>query len=112
MNDADISVHERNSTPEKSGAAGIHLFTASTLCHADTEVLVRGYEEVGHQLVYRLRRMYGFVIWDKVNRLFGAQDMFGIKPLYYSPPFRTAKGFCSAADQSLLEHPLFSKGRQ
>ena len=31
MNDADISVHERNSTPDKSGAAGIHLFTASTL---------------------------------------------------------------------------------
>ena len=31
MNDADISVHERNSAPEKSGAAGIHLFTASTL---------------------------------------------------------------------------------
>lgn len=31
MNDADISVHERNNTPEKSGAAGIHLFTASTL---------------------------------------------------------------------------------
>ena len=36
--------------------------------YADTEVLVHGYEEWGTQLVYRLRGMYGFVIWDKVNR--------------------------------------------
>ena len=66
-------------------------------CHADTEVLVHGYEEWGTQLVYRLRGMYGFVIWDKANRrLFGARDMFGIKP-FTIPPFRTEKGFCSAA---------------
>lgn len=66
-------------------------------CHADTEVLVHGYEEWGTRLVHRLRGMYGFVIWDKANRrLFGARDMFGIKPFYYSP-LPAAKGFCSAA---------------
>ena len=54
-------------------------------CHADTEVLVHGYEEWGTRLVHRLRGMYGFVIWDKANRrLFGARDMFGIKPFYLS----------------------------
>ena len=50
----------------------------------DTESLLHGYEEWGEQIVDRLRGMYAFVIWDaKKNRLFGARDIFGIKPFYY-----------------------------
>ena len=50
----------------------------------DTESLLHRYEEWGEQIVDRLRGMYAFVIWDaKKNRLFGARDIFGIKPFYY-----------------------------
>ena len=60
-------------------AAG-HTFVS----HADSEVLVHGYEEFGGPaLVKRLRGMFAFVIWDKnEKKLFGARDMFGIKPFY------------------------------
>ena len=53
-------------------------------CGADTESLLHGYEEWGEAVLDRLRGMYAFVIWDKKkNKLFGARDIFGIKPLYY-----------------------------
>lgn len=53
--------------------------------HTDSEVLLHGYEEWGTELVTKLRGMFAFVIWDKKKeQLFGARDMFGIKPFYYS----------------------------
>ncbi|MDO4912460.1 MAG: asparagine synthase (glutamine-hydrolyzing) [Lactobacillus sp.] len=62
-------------------AAG-HTFTTS----ADTEVLLHGYEEWGMDgLLAKVRGMFGFAIWDETKqKLFGARDLFGIKPLYYS----------------------------
>ena len=79
-------------------------------CHADTEVLVHGYEEWGTDVVYKLRGMYGFVIWDKPNkRLFGARDIFGIKPFYYYPS-PGDKGLLFGSEiKSFLEHPDFVK---
>lgn len=78
-------------------------------CNADTEVLVHGYEEWGEGLVDRLRGMYGFVIYDKSNqRLYGARDIFGIKPFYYG---RTAQGdlLFGSEIKSFLDHPGFVK---
>lgn len=78
-------------------------------CHADTEVLVHGYEEWGESLVDRLRGMYGFVIYDKRNqKLFGARDIFGIKPFYYG---RTSSGdlLFGSEVKSFLDHPGFVK---
>lgn len=72
-------------------------------CGADTESLLHGYEEWGEAVLDRLRGMYAFVIWDKKkNKLFGARDIFGIKPLYYYPwPMRaTARRVCSLAPRS------------
>lgn len=50
----------------------------------DTEVLLKGYEVWGEKILDRMVGMWGFVILDrKRQRLFGARDRFGIKPLYY-----------------------------
>ena len=78
-------------------------------CGADTEVLVHGYEEWGDDLVYRLRGMYAFVIWDKQRRrLMGARDIFGIKPFYYCPLADGGMIFGSEI-KSFLDHPKFVK---
>lgn len=78
-------------------------------CNADTESLLHGYEEWGEGIVDRLRGMYAFVVWDaKRQRLFGARDIFGIKPFYYS---RLADGglLFGSEIKSFLEHPRFEK---
>ena len=78
----------------------------------DTESLLHGYEEWGEQIVDRLRGMYAFVIWDaKKNRLFGARDIFGIKPFYYC---RTAQNdlLFGSEIKSFLDHPQFRERRE
>ncbi len=64
---------------EELTAAG-HTFRT----RSDTEVILRGFEAWGEDVVTRLRGMFAFVIWNKQTRtLFGARDPFGIKPFYY-----------------------------
>lgn len=78
-------------------------------CGADTESLLHGYEEWGEDVVDHLRGMYAFVIWDaEKNRLFGARDIFGIKPFYY---FRAQDGslLYGSEIKGLLDHPKFEK---
>ena len=58
-----------------------HVFVT----HTDSETILHGYEEWGTELVHRLRGMYAFVIWNREEKtMFGARDMFGIKPMYYA----------------------------
>ena len=69
-----------------------HIFANNS----DSEVLLHGYEEYDSEILTKLRGMFSFVIYDKKNSvLFGARDLFGIKPFYYylnENNFTTAKG--------------------
>lgn len=79
-------------------------------CGADTEVLVHGFEQWGESLVDRLRGMYGFVIYDAVNqKLFGARDIFGIKPFYYYQAPETGDLLFGSEIKGFLDHPSFVK---
>ena len=81
-----------------------HTFTTKT----DSEVLIHGYEEWGEELLQKLRGMFAFVIYDNTkNKLFGARDFFGIKPLYYA---QMGKTFMWASEiKAFLDHPEFKK---
>ena len=81
-----------------------HVFTT----HADTEVLLHGYEEYGAELLKKVRGMFAFVIWNtQTNELFGARDHFGIKPLYYTE--MNGSFIYGSEIKSFLQHPEFKK---
>ncbi|SFU46399.1 asparagine synthase (glutamine-hydrolyzing) [Nitrosospira multiformis] len=49
----------------------------------DTEILLHAYLEWGDECVGRLNGMWAFLIHDRARqRIFGARDRFGMKPLY------------------------------
>ena len=81
-----------------------HKFVTSS----DTEVLVHGYEEWGHELTKKLRGMFAFAIWNmKEQELFLARDGWGIKPLYY---YEKDEVFMFASEiKAFLDHPSFKK---
>ena len=82
-----------------------HIFKT----HCDTEVIIHGYEEYGTALAARLRGMFAFVVWDtKTNEMYGARDIFGIKPFYYTQTDAGELLFGSEI-KSLLEHPGFRR---
>lgn len=79
-----------------------HTFTT----HADTEVILHGYEEWGKDVLQKLRGMFAFIIWDtKTKEMFGARDHFGIKPLYYAQMDGTF--FVGSEIKAFLDHPNF-----
>ncbi len=76
--------------------------------NSDSEVLLHGYEEWGEDLVARLRGMFAFVIFNRLDKtLFAARDMFGIKPFYYT--FMNDSFIFGSEIKSFLEHPDFKK---
>ncbi len=73
--------------------------------NSDTECLIHGYEEYGTDLLYKLRGMFAFVIYDsKKDIIFGARDFFGIKPFYYGTAPDGNLVFSSEI-KSILEYP-------
>jgi len=78
-----------------------HVFASD---HSDTEALIHGYEEWGHDLPIRLNGMFAFAILDRRRRrLFLARDRFGEKPLVYAQ----APGLFAFASElgALAQHP-------
>ncbi len=52
---------------------------------SDTEVLLNCYLHYGEDMFYKIRGMFAFGIWDKLNnKLILARDFAGIKPIYYT----------------------------
>lgn len=81
-----------------------HVFST----HADTEVVLHGYEEWGIDVLQRLRGMFAFAIWDtQKQELFGARDHFGIKPYYYAQ--MNGSFMFGSEIKSFLPHPDFKK---
>jgi len=76
--------------------------------HADTEVLVHGFEEWGEDLPLKLNGMFAFVVLDRRRkRLFLARDRFGERPLYYA----AQPGFLAFASElsALAKHRSVSR---
>ncbi len=81
-----------------------HVFTTKS----DSETILHGYEEYGKEILQKLRGMFAFVIWDKkAQKLFGARDIFGIKPFYYYQ--KNGQFFFGSEIKSFLSHPAFEK---
>ena len=83
--------------------AGIKLRTKS-----DTEVILELFSLHGENCLKKLRGMFAFAIWDKVDECFFiARDPYGIKPLYIA---KTSQGFMVASQvKALLKTGLVSK---
>jgi len=84
-----------------------HRFSTNT----DSEVILHGYEQYGKGILQKLRGMFAFIIWDKTaKKLFGARDIFGIKPFYY---YLNGGEFLFGSEiKSFLPHPGFVKELQ
>lgn len=72
--------------------------------HSDTEVLLHGFREWGHELPSKLNGMWAFAIYDKDRKkIFLSRDRFGKKPLFYTLQNGT---FAFASELSaLVRHP-------
>lgn len=65
---------------KKELSAKGHIFGTNS----DTEVLLANYIEKKEEAIYDYRGMFTFLIYNKeTQEVFGARDIFGIKPLYY-----------------------------
>jgi asparagine synthase (glutamine-hydrolysing) len=63
---------------------------------SDSEVLLAAWRQWGERAIDRFVGMFAFAIWDrKQQRLFGARDQFGIKPLFV---FETANAIILASE--------------
>ncbi len=81
-----------------------HRFSTET----DSEVLIHGFEEWGEKLLYRLRGMFGFAVYNTQDgSVFIARDFFGIKPMHYA--LVDGELIYASEIKSILQHPGYHK---
>ncbi|MBE6746250.1 MAG: asparagine synthase (glutamine-hydrolyzing) [Ruminococcaceae bacterium] len=81
-----------------------HVFKTKS----DSETVLHGYEEYGKDILNKLRGMFAFVIWDKKEKkIFGARDIFGIKPFFYY--LKNDTFMFGSEIKSFLSNPKFEK---
>ena len=75
---------------------------------SDTEVILQCYAYFKEKTAEKLRGMFAFVIYDRIEcKLYGARDPFGIKPFYYT---ENGGAFLFGSEiKSFLEYPGFKK---
>ncbi len=96
-------IYNYQSIREELIAAG-HTFTTKS----DSEVILHGFEEYGKKVLDHLRGMFAFIIWNRnTKELFGARDIFGIKPFYYYK--KNGEFMFGSEIKSFLSHPNFEK---
>lgn len=77
---------------------------------SDTEVLLKGYELWGADVVHKLNGMFAFAIWDsKLSRLWLVRDRLGVKPLYYYYDSINSLFIFASEIKAILKHPSVSK---
>jgi asparagine synthase (glutamine-hydrolysing) len=75
---------------------------------SDAEVLVHLYEDLGREMVHRLRGMFAFAIWDsRERRLFCARDRVGKKPFFYA--FKDNTFWFASEIRALLQDPALDR---
>jgi asparagine synthase (glutamine-hydrolysing) len=86
-----------NADDVRRGLEGLgHRFRS----RCDTEVVLRGYEQWGPEVVTHLNGMWAFAVWDRPTRgLFMSRDRLGVKPLVYAD---TPNGFVFASEIKAL----------
>ncbi|MEH1738793.1 asparagine synthase (glutamine-hydrolyzing) [Fusobacterium varium] len=75
---------------------------------SDTEVIVKGYEEYGIEIIEKLNGMFAIALYDKKDKeLFLIRDRIGIKPLYFHID---EKDIIFASElKPILEYPYFKR---
>jgi asparagine synthase (glutamine-hydrolysing) len=89
-----------NHAEVRHNLAATHRFRSDSDC----EVLLHGYEEWGQEVLRKVRGMFAFVLWDRIEqRLILARDRLGIKPLYVC---HLPNGILFGSElKALLAHP-------
>jgi asparagine synthase (glutamine-hydrolysing) len=76
--------------------------------NTDTEVVLKGYQAYGKNLLNKIRGMFAFLVWDThTQTAFGARDHMGIKPFYYHHQ-NGVFTFCSEI-KGMLQQPAVKK---
>lgn len=83
-----------------------HMFRSDAV----QEVLLKGYEQYGIDIVRHIHGAFAIAIWDRAqDTLFLARDPFGTKPLYYSTHTRDAAFLFGSEIKGLLPYHSFQK---